>query len=74
MSVAAADIILKISRSMIKQNNTFGGLLSENPLVFYDDCLCSDDGGDNQLMQNMFRPLMMVRDVHSNPGPYQLLK
>ena len=47
MSVAAADIILKISRSMIKQNNTFGGLLSENPLVFYDDSLCSSDGGDD---------------------------
>ena len=55
--MATSDFILKFRTVLlINFRNTFGRFLNGTLLVFFDEYLSSDDDGDFQLWQNMFRP------------------
>ena len=45
-SVATSNVILKFGRVQLSFRNTFGRVLNGSLLVFFDDSLSSDDGGD----------------------------
>ena len=55
--MATSDFILKFKTVLLIFRNTFGRFLNGTLLVFFDECLSSEDDGDLQLWQNMFRPL-----------------